>query len=482
MTFAAHDVRPIGAGRGRSDRLVLAGLALSMLLAALGTSMANVALPALARAFDAPFQHVQWVVIAYLLAVTTLIVGVGRLSDMMGRRNLLLIGIALFTSGSAVAGFSPALWVLIAARGLQGSGAAVMMAVTLATVGVVVPRDRTGSAMGLLGAASAIGTALGPSLGGVLIAGFGWQAIFLAMVPFGVLALVLTRLSFPSDEPRSEAAGSDFDTRGMLLLAATLAAYSLAMTVGRGDFGPLNAALLLAALLGGGLFIIAETRAAAPLVRLTMFRSPVLSAGLGTSALVSTVMMTTLVVGPFYLSSGLGLGTGSVGLVMSVGPVVAALAGVPAGRIVDRLGAERMTVVGLLGIVAGTLSLALVPMGFGVIGYIAPMGAATAGYALFQAANTTAVMRDARSDQRGGGLRNAQPVAQSRSHHRRIGHGSDVRLRHGCRRRRSGDPRGGVNGNADHLRGGFTAGRRRVGNQGLLPPDSPGGKGVLSGV
>jgi EmrB/QacA subfamily drug resistance transporter len=372
-----------------------------MLLSSLGTSIANVGLPTLAQAFNASFQEVQWVVLAYLLAITTLIVSIGRLGDITGRRRLLLAGIFLFTVASVLCGVAPVLWLLIAARAAQGLGAAAMMALTLAFVGETVPKAKTGSAMGLLGTMSAMGTALGPSLGGVLIAGLGWRAMFLVNVPLGVLTFFLARRHLPVDRrgPKTDRAG--FDSVGTLLLAMTLAAYALAMTIGRGRFGPLNVALLLASVVGAGLFVLAEARAASPLVRLAMFRDPVLSASLATSALVSTVMMATLVVGPFYLARGLGLGAALVGLVLSVGPLVAALTGVPAGRIVDRIGAQRMTLVGLIGIAAGSLVLSMTPATLGVPGYIAPVVVITVGYALFQTANNTAVMTDISPSQRG---------------------------------------------------------------------------------
>ena len=111
------------------------------------------------------------------------------------------------------------------------------------------------------------------------------------------------------------------------------------MTTGHGTFGPFNVVLLLAAAFGVGLFVFAERRAASPLIRLAMFRDPSLSASLTISVLVTTVMMATLVVGPFYLSRALGLDAALVGLVMSIGPIVSALGGVPAGRLVDRFGA-----------------------------------------------------------------------------------------------------------------------------------------------
>ena len=372
-----------------------------MLLSSLGTSIANVALPTLAHVFNASFQAVQWIVLAYLLAITTLVVSAGRLGDTIGRRRLLLAGIGVFTAASVVCAVAPALPLLVAARAAQGLGAAIMMALTMAFVGDTVPKAKTGTAMGLLGTMSAIGTALGPSLGGALIAGAGWRAIFLVNVPLGLLAMALASRHLPVDalEPRIRRAGVDY--RGTLLLALTLAAYALAMTMGRGNFGLLNLALLLAAAAGVGLFVLAETSAPSPLIRLSMFRDRALSAGLAMSALVSTVMMATLVVGPFYLSRALGLHAAAVGLVLSAGPSVAALTGVPAGRLADRVGAMPTTLAGLMALAAGSFTLSLLPTTSGIPGYIVPTVAMTAGYALFQTANNAAVMSDVGPEQRG---------------------------------------------------------------------------------
>ncbi len=384
-----------------STRWALASLSLSMLLSSLGTSIANVALPTLAQTFSASFQEVQWIVLAYLLAVTTLIVSVGRLGDILGRRRLLLSGIFLFTAASVLCGFASTLWLLTAARAVQGLGAAIMMALTMAFVGDTVPKARTGSAMGLLGTMSAVGTALGPSLGGVLIAGLSWRAIFLVNVPLGILAFHLARRHLPVDPREPKTGRTELDTPGMLLLALTLGAYALAMTIGRGSFGPLNVTLLSAAGGGFALFLRTEARAASPLIPLAMFRSSVLSASLVMSALVTTVMMTTLVVGPFYLSRALGLDAATVGMAMSAGPLVAALAGVPSGRVVDRFGARRMTIIGLIGIAVGSAVLSMLPTTLGIVGYITPIVIITGSYALFQAANNTAVMKGVRADQRG---------------------------------------------------------------------------------
>ncbi|MDZ5646364.1 MFS transporter [Nitrospirillum sp. BR 11828] len=394
-------------------RWVLAALSLCVLLSSLGTSIANVALPTLASALGVPFQQVQWVVLAYLLAMTTLIVSVGRLGDLVGRRRMLLAGLALFTGASALCGLAPGLGVLVAARAAQGLGASAMMALALAFVSGSVPGDRVGRAMGLMGTMSAVGTALGPSLGGVLIAVLGWRAIFLVNLPLGGLALLLAWRALPVGGDRAEggrpadAAGrTGFDGVGTVLLGGTLALYALAMTLGRGQWGSLNLALLAGAVVGAGLFVMVEARVPSPLVRLRLLRDPVVGPGLVGSAAVATVMATTFVVGPFYLARALGLSPAGVGLVMSAGPLMSALAGVPAGRLVDRFGAGRISIIGLGAMVAGTALMAsagLVLKGpiMGIAGYVGPIAVLTAGYALFQAANNTAVMSGVPADRRG---------------------------------------------------------------------------------
>ncbi len=424
---ASGAVRPTAA-RTTAARPALAGLSLSMLLSALGTSIAPAALPTLADAFSAPFRSVQWVLLAHLLAVTALVVGAGRLGDLFGRRRLLLTGLSLYTVASVVCAAAPTLWLLIGARAAQGVGAAFMMALTMAFVGEAVPKERTGRAMGLLGTMSAVGTALGPSMGGALIAGFGWRAVFAAPVPLGVAALLLVGRHLPADRQAAGADRARFDGSGTLLLALTLAAYALAMTLGHGGFGPLDAALLTTAALGAGLFVRAQARAASPLVPRAVLRTPGLRAGLATSALVSTVMMTTLVVGPFQLSRALGLDAAPTGLLLSVGPLVAAVNGVPAGA--------RRTDRRLRGVPDGEQH--------GRHGGRAP--------------------GPARSR-----LRHAGPGAQPGSRHRGLRHGRGVRAGGGHERRRDGVPRGGGRRDPDDLRGGRGPGPPRTRRRGARP-------------
>lgn len=382
-------------------RWVLATLSLAMLLSSLGTSIANVGLPTLVEEFHASFASVQWVVLAYLLSITTLVVSVGRLGDLIGRRRLLLGGLFLFTVASVMCGSASALWQVIAARVLQGLGAAIMMALTLALVGEAVPKEKTGSAMGLLGTMSAIGTTLGSSLGGVLIAGFGWRSLFLINLPLGLLALLLAYHHLPVDRGESATKRIPFDHLGTVLLALTLVAYALAVTLGHGTLGLLNLALLFTAIIGSGLFAFVEAHAPSPLIRLATLRQPVLGSGFALSAIVATVVMTTLVIGPFYLAGAFALNPAQIGFVMSCGPLVSTLTGIPAGRLVDQFGAQHMTMAGISGMVIGSGIMPVMPAGLGVLGYIVPLVIITAGYALFQAANNTAVMTSIQPSQRG---------------------------------------------------------------------------------
>ncbi len=385
----------------RSPALALAGLALATLSATLNTSIVNVALPTLTAAFGASAQAAQWTVTAFVLAITALIVGAGRLADIVGRRRLLLAGIAVFTGAAAACALAPGLGWLIAFRFLQGAGAAVMLALGAALVGDLAPRERAGRVMGLLGGMSALGTALGPALGGLLIAGCGWTGIFWISVPVGLATFALVFRHVPDDRPQAAEAPRSFDAVGTLLLALALAAYALGLTRSTEAFGVRNALLLALAGAALVLFVRRQRSHAAPLLRLELLESDALRGGLLLSALVGAVMMSTLVVGPFHLSRALLVEPGRMGLLLSVGPLVAAAVAVPAGRLVDRVGGPVTAVLGLSVAGAGALALALLAGRSGVPGFLVPVAVLTAGYAVFQTANNTEVMADAGADRRG---------------------------------------------------------------------------------
>lgn len=177
-------------------------LTLSMLLASLGTSITNVALPTMAQAFSAPFAQVQVVVVAYLAALTIFVVIAGRLGDRYGLRPMLIVGLGLFAAASMLCATAPGLWFLIGARALQGVGAAFLMTLSMALMRQTAGDEQMGRAMGLLGTVSALGTALGPALGGLVIPLTGWRGIFWLQVPLAAVALVLAFAAIAPDRAR----------------------------------------------------------------------------------------------------------------------------------------------------------------------------------------------------------------------------------------------------------------------------------------
>lgn len=377
----------------------MVALALAMLTASLGSSIGNVALPSLAVAWAAPFDAVQWVVVAYLLTSTAAVVAAGRLGDLVGERRLLLVGLALVAGAATAAAIAPNLPVLVAARAVQGLGAAVLMALSVAIARAAVGKERTGSVMGLLGTMSALGTALGPSLGGALVAAFGWRAAFFAAAPLALVALALGARHLPREGERRAASRERFDTLGTAVLAATLTTFALATTGRSAGAWPLAPWLLTGVGILG--FVAIERRVTAPLLPTTLLQERGLAAALVANAVVSMVMMATLVVGPFHLVHALGLEPARAGLVMSVGPLVSALVGVPAGRLVDRFGASRTALFGMLGVAVGISLLALFASSSYVLAYGVPLALTTASYASFAAANNTAVMAGAAAGRRG---------------------------------------------------------------------------------
>src|SRR5690606_27595517 len=170
----------------------------ALLLPSRGLSVAIVALPSLRTALEVTSQETRWVVLAYLVVVTSSLVTAGRLGDLLGRKALLLAGIAIFSLASVAAVFSSTIWMVVVARAAQGIGAAMMMSLTVAAVSDAVPPERSGSAMGLLGTVSAIGTAAGPSLGGLLVGMFGWTSIFVLMTGAGLVAALLVGALLPA--------------------------------------------------------------------------------------------------------------------------------------------------------------------------------------------------------------------------------------------------------------------------------------------
>lgn len=384
---------------GRKSTRMLVGPCLSVVLAALGISITAVTLPDVSREFSSANSDVALIVAVYVLATTALIVPVGRAGDLYGKRLVLLIGLVLYLLGAIFSAAAAGLTSLTLARLVQGVGAAAMLAMPMAQVRDVVSNTHVGRWMGVIGTMSAIGTASGPALGGLLTASFGWRAVYLAQIPFTAIALILC-FWLLSDEKRVETA-RQINLASAVLLAACLGALSFAISSAYEGFDTNLALYLTVAIFAGVAFFAAEARATAPILPLGLMDARHLQLSLLLNALVSLVMMGMLVVGPFYLTGGLGLTTAQMGLAMSIGPISAALSGIPAGRLIEKIGTHQGVVLGAVAVMVGTGAMSALPYFWGISGFGVAFMMLAPGYQIFLAALNTSVIAATVPENRG---------------------------------------------------------------------------------
>jgi len=384
-----------------SSKATIFSLALALLIASLGVSITNVALPTLAHKFDATISSVSWVVIAYLMSVTSFIIGAGVLGDIFGRKLLLLLGLGIFLCASLMCALSVDLWMLVGARLIQGVGAAFILSQAIAFASSAVPRARIGSVMGLMSSTAAIGTALGPAAGGMLLHSFGWQSIFWLMFPMASISFLLCAKFISSDVLISSRTAKQYDFAGTLLLGLCCLLYALSMTGGNSMVTTSGITLFLSSIVVLMLFLRSQRKQLFPLIDLGFFKNKMRNVTLLSNFLVDAVAMSTLVVGPYYMTYAMGLSAIQVGTLMSVGPLVAACSGYPSGKLVDLIGVKRVMLLGLSQMAIGALCFAYLPVLFGVFGYIAALIVLTPGRQLFLASNQTYVMNSVSEKEKG---------------------------------------------------------------------------------
>ena len=370
----------------------------------LDASIVTVALPSIGRAFNAGLGAVEWVVLAYVVVLVSAVAPAGRLADSLGRKLLYTYGFAVFAAASAGCAFSPSLGVLVLFRVLQGVGAVMLQANSVALIREAAPHGRLGAAIGLQGTAQAVGLSAGPSVGGVLVAAGGWPLIFLINVPVGCVGLVLAWLLLPRSRHRVPA--SHIDVPGTALLAASaaclLAALSLAVERGIAAVAVAGAAAA-GAVLGAGAVLRQRQHPGAVVDSVLLHRSGfVLGCASGLFAYGS--LFGALVVVPFFLESGIGMTTQQVGLRVTGLPVVLAAVAPLGGRLSDWAGPRLPTVLGMVLTAAAFSLLAASP----VAALVPALVIAGAGLGFYIPANNAAVIGAAPPSHAGsaGGLLN----------------------------------------------------------------------------
>lgn len=308
----------------------------------------NLALPAIARQFDVPSTDLQWVVSGYMLSIGALMVTAGRLADIFGRRKIIVIGLAVFGVLSAICGAAPNETWLIAARVVHGVGAALIFPVTIAVVSGVFTGPRQGRAIGVVLGFAAIGTALGPFVGGTFSEYASWRGVFLINIPFCAVAIVLM-LRYVQ-ESRDDAADPHIDVAGMLTITGGLVCISLAFDRGE-DWGWTSLATV-ATLVGGValvvLFVGLEARVRSPLVDPALFRNRAFDAVVLAGSLSNVVFCFVAVFSALYLQQARGLSPFDSGLVFLALSAGAGSASYFSGRLAERYPADRLMAAGML--------------------------------------------------------------------------------------------------------------------------------------
>ncbi len=374
---------------------VLLAVGVGTFMTALDGSVVNIILPVLRAAFSTSVARVEWVVTAYLLVVSGLLLGFGRLGDLRGHKAVYIAGFGLFILGSALCGLAPSVGTMIGFRGLQALGGAMLYANSPAILTKSFPPAQRGQALGLQGTMTYLGLTVGPSLGGLLAAQVGWRWVFYLNVPVGLAAVLLSLRFVPPDA--GEASGERFDFLGAGLFLTGLVTLLMALNQGE-EWGwssvPILGLVILAVALLAA-FVVLERRLESPMLDLKLFSNTTFSSSTASAVINYMCVYSILFLMPFYLIQGRELGSEKAGIVLTALPLVMAFAAPLSGMLSDRIGARMLSVWGM-GILGGALLLLsrLTPgssMAFVAIG----LALAGMGIGIFVAPNTSALLGSA---------------------------------------------------------------------------------------
>jgi EmrB/QacA subfamily drug resistance transporter len=384
---ASHDIaerKILEAGRG--FRLLMIGLGMSIV--PLDTAV-NIAFPDITGSFGLPIAMIQWVVICYVLTYAALMLAFGRIGDIGGHARVFRAGLAWSVVAFLLCAAAPAFGWLLFCRFLQGIGAGLVISCAPALVTGLYPEERRSYAVGMFTLIFALGSALGPLIGGALVAHWGWPAVFWFRAPIALTSLLFLR-GLPAG---TGSRGQRFDVVGALLLALGLTALLFGINaVSRvGGFQPVALIALAAASLG--FFVWWESRVAQPIVRIGLFRDVGFSAINSVFVLMNLAAFSVLLFVPYFFSRYSGMPLTLAGVVLATGSVAMALTSPLAGRLIAWLPAERVAALGILIVGAGLFLIGLWPADVSPLVMALTLPVQGIGVGLFQVAYTDVAIR-----------------------------------------------------------------------------------------
>ncbi|MBD2181649.1 MFS transporter [Aerosakkonema funiforme] len=363
--------------------------------------LVNIALPVMVKALDTNFATIQWTLLSYVLMLTVMVLGAARLGDMYNKKWLYLGGVIMFTIGCLLCGLAPTVEFLIAFRALQGLGAVFISALPVAIVTEAFPQQERGWALGILNGVFTLGIALGPAIGGLLLALGNWRLIFLVNVPIGMIASLIVALFVPSFS--SINIKQKLDWIGVFLMTLTLTCFALGMTriqsFGLGD--RTEQILLAVAAIGLICFLAVESRIQEPMLDLGMFRSLEFSFSLLLVWMVYIIIAAMDLIVPFFLELVKQYSPLQAGLLLTVLPLSSVLASFIAGTMSDRFGEHTIVTVALLLLILGCWATSTLDDKSTDLGFIVRLVPVQMGLGTFYASNSSAVMGTVKREQLG---------------------------------------------------------------------------------
>jgi len=361
------------------------------LFSAMDMNSSLVALPTIAGHYNVDLTAVSWVVLVLFLTMNALLLPLGRLADIAGRKKVMIAGMLVVGIGGVLSTFTPSLPWLYVTRIFQGAGAAAMQAVGPALLVAAFPREERGKAMGVNVTMVSVGLMLGPALGGLITGTVGWRYVFLLPVPVMLLASIVGSRIL-RESPKAE--GERFDYVGTVLLALWVVPLFFALNQGSKVGWASNQILVLAAVTVVMLaaFLVVQVKVSHPVVALSVFRNRGFSLAVFIALLNFIAFGATLLLLPFMLQNQMGLEVTKVGLVMAVISLSTLLFASTGGILSDRFGPRLTVTTGLLLRSAGLIAIGLLAAGATVSVLILPMVAVGVGQALFQPPNASAML------------------------------------------------------------------------------------------
>jgi EmrB/QacA subfamily drug resistance transporter len=381
-------------------KLVVTAVAIGTFMSALDSSVVNIALPKIQEHYNAPLSIIQWVVMSYLLFISSLLVTYGRLGDMYGHKEIYIRGFYIFTAGSLFCGLAPSIIILILARIVQAIGAGMMMAMGPAIITDITPAKERGKYLGFNAISVSVALTTGPVLGGFLTSALGWQSIFYINIPVGIFGIYFaSKVIHQSDAVERQ----KFDIKGTVLIFTSLISILLPLSYTE-NYGLTNP-YIIAAIIGGlflmGLFVYVEQRIDSPMMDLTLFKNRLFSMSNLSALLNYMAQFSVTLLMPFYLQQLRGLSPSQAGLLMIPMPLTTMVIAPISGILSDKVDSRYTGAIGMSILSLGIFLLSRLQYDTPNFFIILSMMTVGLGSGLFQTPNNSAIMGSVPGNRRG---------------------------------------------------------------------------------